>query len=287
MNRLPLSRVVLPAGGWPSILDYLCERFTAVDREAWSDRMARGLVQADGVAVDRRAPYRPGTVVTYQREVPDEAPVPFEETVVYADDDLVVADKPHFLPVMPAGRYVEETLSVRLVRRLGNPDLVALHRLDRVTAGLVVFSARPSSRDAYTRLFRDRLIQKTYEAIAPPMEGRAFPFLHESRIERGEPFFRMRECDGVANARTSIDVIEKGEHFWRYRLMPVTGRKHQLRVHMAALGAPIVGDAVYPHVRDEAGDFSDPLRLLARELRFVDPLSGEDRVFLSRRSLDL
>jgi len=249
--------------------------------------MARGLVQADGVAVDRRAPYRPGTVVTYHREVPDETPVPFEETIIYADDDLVVADKPHFLPVMPAGRYVEETLSVRLVRRLGNPDLVALHRLDRVTAGLVVFSARPSSRDAYTRLFRERLIQKTYEAIAPPMEGRAFPFLHESRIERGEPFFRMRECDGLANARTSIDVVEKGERFWRYRLMPVTGRKHQLRVHMAALGAPIVGDAVYPHVRDEAGGFSDPLRLLARELRFVDPLSGEDRVFLSRRSLDL
>lgn len=245
------------------------------------------MVEIDDAAIDRLAPYRPGTVLAYRREVLAEPPIPFEETIVHADDDLVVADKPHFLPTMPAGRFVEETLSVRLMRRLDNPALVALHRLDRGTAGLVVFSARPESRDAYTRLFRERRIGKVYEALAAPLPGLTFPHIRESRIERGEPFFRVREADGEPNARTRIEVLEQGEHHWRYRLQPVTGRKHQLRVHMAALGAPILGDHVYPDLRDEPPDFSEPLRLLARELHFVDPVTGQDRSFLSKRSLDL
>src|SRR6187402_1129309 len=264
MDHMPLSRIALPPGGWPSVLDFLCERFPAVSRDAWEDRVARGLVEADGHAVDRLTPYRPGDVITYRREVPGESPIPFEETIVYQDDDLVVADKPHFLPVMPAGRYVEETLSVRLVRRLGNPDLVALHRLDRGTAGLVVFSARPESRDAYTRLFRERRIAKVYEALAAPLPQLGFPLERASRIERGEPFFRVREVEGEPNARSRIDVIERGERAWRYRLEPVTGRKHQLRVHMAALGAPILGDPLYPTLTPETDDDpAHPLALLA------------------------
>jgi tRNA pseudouridine32 synthase/23S rRNA pseudouridine746 synthase len=287
MDHMPLSRIALPPGAWPSVLDFLCERFPAVSRDAWEDRMVRGLVEAGGRLVDRLTPYRPGDVVTYRREVAAEPRIPFEETIVYQDDDLVVADKPHFLPVMPAGRYVEETLSVRLVRRLDNPDLVALHRLDRGTAGLVVFSARPSSRDAYTRLFRERAIAKTYEALAPPLPGLAFPLSRCSRIERGEPFFRTHEVEGPANATTHVDVIERGEGVWRYRLEPVTGRKHQLRVHMAGLGAPILGDPMYPVLRDEVSDFSEPMQLLARELSFIDPFTEEERRFLSLRSLDL
>jgi tRNA pseudouridine32 synthase/23S rRNA pseudouridine746 synthase len=287
MDHMPLSRIALPPGAWPSVLDFLCERFPAVSRDAWEDRMVRGLVEAGGRLVDRLTPYRPGDVVTYRREVAAEPRIPFEETIVYQDDDLVVADKPHFLPVMPAGRYVEETLSVRLVRRLDNPDLVALHRLDRGTAGLVVFSARPSSRDAYTRLFRERAIAKTYEALAPPLPGLAFPLSRCSRIERGEPFFRTHEVEGPANATTHVDVIERGEGVWRYRLEPVTGRKHQLRVHMAGLGAPILGDPMYPVLRDEVADFSEPMQLLARELSFIDPFTEEERRFLSLRSLDL
>jgi tRNA pseudouridine32 synthase/23S rRNA pseudouridine746 synthase len=281
------SRIVLPPGGWASIVDFLCERFPAVDRETWIERMERGAVTADGVEVHRLAPYRPGAVVTYRREVPDEPRIPFEETILHVDDDLVVVDKPHFLPVMPAGRYVEETLSVRLVRRLDNPDLVALHRLDRATAGLVVFSARPSSREAYTRLFRERAIAKIYEAVAPPLPERVFPFVYESRLERGEPFFRMREVAGEPNARTKVDVIERGDRYWLYRLEPITGRKHQLRVQMSALGAPILGDPVYPTLREEAPGFAEPLRLLARELRFVDPSTGVERVFRSERQLGL
>ncbi|MGN6480868.1 pseudouridine synthase [Luteibacter sp.] len=283
MPDLPKSRVALPPGPWPTVLAFLAERFPAIPLTEWSQRMARGLVDDGEAPLDPQAPYRAGGAVYYRREVPAEAPIPFEETIVHADDDLVVADKPHFLPVMPAGAYVEETLSVRLARRLGNPDLVALHRLDRATAGLVVFSARPSSRDAYTRLFRERRIGKVYEALAPPLPGLSFPYVHESRLEKGEPFFRMQEVAGEPNARTTIDVIERGDTLWRYRLQPVTGRKHQLRVHMAALGAPIAGDVFYPELREEAPGFAEPMCLLARELFFIDPLSGEERVFRSDR----
>jgi tRNA pseudouridine32 synthase/23S rRNA pseudouridine746 synthase len=287
MESLPPSRIVLPRGAWPSVLDFLCERFPAIGREVWIERMVRGAVAVDGVAVDRLLPYRPGGVLTYRREVADEPVVPFAEGIVYADDDIVVADKPHFLPTMPAGRFVEQSLSVRLMRRLGNPALVALHRLDRGTAGLVVFSARPDTRDAYTRLFRERRIVKIYEALAPPLPLLAMPHVRQTRIERGEPFFRMAEVPGAPNACTHIEVLERGVSAWRYRLQPVTGRKHQLRVHMAALGAPLLGDHVYPVLRDEPPGFDEPLRLLARELRFVDPLTGQDRAFLSKLSLDL
>ena len=283
MPVLPKSRIVLPPGPWPTVLAYLSHRFPAISATEWTGRMTRGLVDDGEASLGPDAPFRPGMAVFYRREVEAEPRIPFEETLVHVDEDLVVADKPHFLPVMPAGAYVEETLSVRLARKLGNPDLVALHRLDRATAGLVVFSARPSSRDAYTRLFRERRIEKTYEALAPPLPGLTFPYVHESRLERGEPFFRMREVPGETNSRTVIDVIARGEGLWLYRLTPVTGRKHQLRVHMAALGAPIEGDVFYPALRDEAPGFTEPLCLLARELRFVDPLSGHEQVFRSPR----
>lgn len=167
----------------------------------------------------------------------DEPVIPFAETVVHADAHLVVACKPHFLPVAPTGAYVRETLLTRLVRRLDNPSLVPLHRIDRETAGLVLFSADPASRGRYQALFRERRIRKHYLALAPPLPGLVFPHVHRSRLEPGEPFFRMHEAAGEPNSETVIDVVARGEDTWTYRLQPITGHKHQLRVHMAALGA--------------------------------------------------
>ncbi|OHE86114.1 MAG: hypothetical protein A2579_02680 [Lysobacterales bacterium RIFOXYD1_FULL_69_11] len=286
-DEVPASRLQLPAGAFDTLLDGLCARFPNVSRPVWLDRFARGRVQdALGVPLDAAMAYRVGLEVRYFREVDDEPAVPFEERIVHADAHLVVADKPHFLPVTPAGGHVRETLLARLVRQLGNPDLVPLHRIDRDTAGLVMFSACADTRGRYQSLFAQRRIVKVYEAVAPPIAGVAMPHIHRSRMDRGEPFFRMREVDGVANSETRIDVIERGAFHWRYRLEPVTGRKHQLRVHMAALGAPIVGDSSYPAIVPRAaGDFSAPLQLLARSLSFVDPLSGEARTFESQRSL--
>ena len=284
---IPPSTVHLPPGPWRTVLDCLCDRFPGIARRQWLDRMARGRVtDAHGAPLTPLTPYREGMGVRYYREVADEPAIPFQETVLHVDADLVVADKPHFLPVTPAGGYVRQTLLYRLTQRLGNPDLVPLHRIDRLTAGVVLFSADPATRPAYQALFRERRIAKTYEALASPLPAAAFPLVRHSRIERGEPFFRMREVPGAPNSETRIEVIERGAPWWRYRLTPVTGRKHQLRVHMAALGAPIAYDPLYPQLADPAPDDPQrPLQLLARALAFVDPLSGEPRRFDSGQAL--
>lgn len=288
LDGLAASTLQLPPGDWPTVLDCLCDRFSAVPRAAWLDRMARGRVLDDlGDRISPETPFRVGLEVHYYREVADEPRIPFEETVLHADEHLLVADKPHFLPVTPAGSHVHETLLGRLIRRTGNRDLVPLHRIDRETAGLVLFSSNPQSRARYQALFRERRIEKHYEAIAPALPGTAFPLVRTSRIVAGEPFFRMQEAEGPANSETRIDVIDRGKRNWRYALEPVTGRKHQLRLHMAALGAPIANDRRYPSVdHREPGDYSAPLQLLAKSLSFTDPTSGRERRFSSSLALE-
>jgi tRNA pseudouridine32 synthase/23S rRNA pseudouridine746 synthase len=282
MSGVTASTVHLPPGRWTTVLEAMCALFPAIEQARWLDRMARGRV-FDGdnrpLAVD--APYRVGMRVRYFREVAAETPIPFTETVIHADEHLVAVDKPHFLPVTPAGGFVEETLLARLIRRFDNPALVPLHRIDRLTAGLVLFSANPGTRAVYQALFRERLIEKRYEAIAPGLPGSVFPLVRRSRIVTGEPFFRMHEIDGDPNSETHMDVIERADACWRYALTPVTGKKHQLRVHMAALGAPILGDLLYPTLGDQDDDYARPLQLLAKSLAFADPLDGRPRIFES------
>jgi tRNA pseudouridine32 synthase/23S rRNA pseudouridine746 synthase len=283
IDGLAASTLQLPPGAWPTVLDCLCERFPAVARSQWLERMARGrVVDGAGSWVTPETPYRVGLEVHYYREVADEPPIPFEEGVLHADADLLVADKPHFLPVTPAGAHVHETLLGRLIRRTGNHALAPLHRIDRDTAGLVLFSTNPHSRARYQALFRERRIEKRYEALAPALPDVEFPRTRSSRLVAGEPFFRMREIEGPANSETRIDVLARGDARWRYALTPITGRKHQLRVHMAALGAPIANDRMYPSVLHRAtGDYSAPLQLLAKQVFFTDPLSGIERSFSS------
>jgi tRNA pseudouridine32 synthase / 23S rRNA pseudouridine746 synthase len=281
------SRLQLPPGHWPSLLEGLCARFPRIDRAQWRDRFARGRVQdVQGRALSPDMPWQAGLEIQYFREVADEPVIPFAETILHLDEHLLVADKPHFLPVTPAGSYVRETLLARLIARTGNTGLVPLHRLDRLTAGLVLFSTQAATRDAYQRLFRERRIEKTYEALAPALPGLGFPLQRHSRLAPGEPFFRMAEVPGEPNARSLIEPIEDEGPIWRYRLKPETGRKHQLRVHMAALGAPIEGDDLYPQLQSRPeGSAEPPLQLLAQALAFDDPLTGEPRRFSSQRRL--
>lgn len=282
------SRLQLPPGDWATLLEGLCARFPAIDRAQWQDRFDRERVldaQGNALAADR--PWQVGLEIVYFREVADEPPIPFAERIVYQDAHLLVADKPHFLPVTPAGRHVRETLLARLIATTGIRDLVPLHRIDRGTAGLVLFSTRADSRAAYQALFRERRIEKHYEALAPALPSLEFPREHASHLERGEPFFRMREGEGPANSLTRIRILQASGPLWRYGLEPVSGRKHQLRVHMAALGAAIAGDDFYPVLRERNDeDYHRPLQLLARSLAFVDPLNGRPRRFESTFELD-
>lgn len=281
------STLHLPAGNWSNVLECLCAHFPQVPPETWKDRFARGRVlDSDGLPLNGATPHRENLKIHYFREVADEVVIPFEARLLHIDQDLVVADKPHFLAVTPAGQFVEHTLLRRLMRELDNPHLVPLHRIDRDTAGLVMFSASPRSRSRYQALFRESRIEKRYQALAPALPNIEFPLLHRSRLLRGEPFFRMAEHAGAANSETRIDVIERSGDIWRYALNPVTGRKHQLRAHMASLSAPIVNDPYYPKLKARAiDDFSAPLKLLAHSLRFIDPLRGKPRHFESRLTL--
>lgn len=271
-----------------TVLDFLCDHFATIDRTTWLDRFARGRVLDEhGAPLDAAQRYREGLRVYYFREVPAEIPIPFAEKIVHVDDHLLVVDKPHFLPVMPAGIYVKETLQARIVARFGNADLMPLHRIDRLTAGLVLFSTNPQTRAAYQVLFAERSIVKRYEALAPALPALEFPLRRHSRLVAGQPFFRMCEADGAPNSETVIEVCERRDGRWRYALYPVTGRKHQLRVQMSALGAPIYNDPWYPLVREPApDDYARPLQLLAQRLTFVDPLSGLQRNFESGMQLD-
>ncbi len=291
---LALPRVRLSP--WPLLIDHLAERLPRISRQEWLGRMQAGSVLGeDGQALAPDTPYVGGARVYYWRELPSEDPIPFEAVVRFEDEHLVVADKPHFLPVTPGGRYVRETLLVRLKARLGCADLSPLHRIDRETAGLVLFSKRPQERDAYQSLFRDRRVHKVYEAVAPWRGGLAFPLTRISHIlEDEQAFFRMREArpeEGLApNSETRIECLLRQGERALYRLFPTSGKRHQLRVHMQGLGLPIEGDRFYPVVRrgpEEPEDFAEPLQLLARAMAFTDPVTGQQRQFESARQLAL
>jgi tRNA pseudouridine32 synthase / 23S rRNA pseudouridine746 synthase len=253
----------------------------------WASRFAVDeVVDRCGRALrpDDRCP--PGLQIHFYRDPPPETPVPFDIEILHHGDGLLVVDKPHFLATIPRGRHIRESVVVRMRRALDLPDVVPAHRLDRMTAGVLVCTTDPVLRRPYQQLFEQRLVVKEYEALAPHRPELTFPLTVRSRIDKrhGEP--TAREVPGEPNAHTEIDVVEVVGDLARYRLMPTTGRTHQLRLHLSSLGAPIVGDDFYPELRNRApDDFTDPLRLLARSVRFTDPISGDTRVFTSRRAL--
>ena len=255
-----------------------------------ADPAGGGLVDENGRPVTLETPVTPGGFYFFHRIVPPEARVPFDVTVVHGDEHLLVVDKPHFLASTPNGRFVRECVVTRLRVDRDEPDLVAIHRLDRVTAGLLILSRNPGTRGAYQRLFQDRKVDKTYEALAvlpDDFDPAAFPRECESRIEKDKGTRGVKEVEGPINARSRIEFSHvvgtyEGDPVGRFVLTPHTGKTHQLRVHMLGAGVPILGDPVYPRDLDQDPyDFSHPLRLCAVGLEFRDPLSGEERRFES------
>ncbi|PSJ81492.1 pseudouridine synthase [Neisseria iguanae] len=303
INPLPLldgikpSYLVLPHEktfyGKP-LLDFLCVRFPSVGQENWQVRLNSGfVVGADGKPLSEHTVFVPGEVMYYYRETSrdDEPRIPFDEKILHIDEHLIVVDKPHFLPVIPSGRFLRETLLTRLrlhpdLQHLNVADITPLHRLDKDTAGVILLSHNPASRRDYQIMFQEKTVHKVYKAVAPLRTDLVYPVEVRSRMVRGDMFFLTKEVEGEPNAHTVIELIEQRGNYGLYRLYPHTGKKHQLRVHMMRLDMPLLNDALYPTVA-AAGDedYEKPLKLLAKRIAFQDPISGEIRHFESKQSL--
>lgn len=281
------ARLRLPEeGDWATVRDHLVHRLPRVDPARIDEMLHAGEIVDLVGPLTPDAPYAPGGAVWFHRDLPDEKPVPFDLPIVYRDDTILVADKPHFLATIPRGSHILQTALVRLRRELDLPDLIPAHRLDRATAGLVLFVVDPARRGAYQTLFQRQQVRKEYEAVAGYRSGLVFPLSLESRIIKEKHVLAAQEVAGAPNARTRVEFIERRGDIARYRLLPATGRTHQLRLHMNSLGIPILGDDFYPVITDKSvDDFTRPLQLLAATLEFTDPVTGENRRFDSRRSL--
>jgi tRNA pseudouridine32 synthase/23S rRNA pseudouridine746 synthase len=286
-HGLDAARLTLPAEGpWTTLRDHLVDRLPRLSPERIDAMLReRRIVGRDG-PLGPDAPFVPRARIWFHRDLPDEVPVPFEITVVHRDDTLLVVDKPHFLATIPRGRHVVETALVRLRRDLDLPELSPAHRLDRTTAGLLMFVVRRELRGAYQTLFRDRLVRKTYEAVAPYAAELPLPCTVRSRIVKERGVIAAREVPGPPNAETRVELLARRGGLGRYRLHPHTGRTHQLRLHMHQLGVPILGDDIYPVLTETApDDFARPLQLLAARLEFPDPITGRPRRFTTRADL--
>ncbi|UJF22676.1 pseudouridine synthase [Shewanella sp. OMA3-2] len=284
------SYVVLPRASasspvYSTVLAFLIDKFPQIPPSAWDQRIKEGKVHwQDGQLIDHRSEFIATKRVYYYREVAVERKVPFTEQILYQDDHKIIVYKPHFLPVTPGGNYVNECLVHRLRIRTGIDTIAPAHRLDKDTAGVMLMTVNPDTRHAYHQLFLDDKIKKTYQAVAELSQG----FLSaqtiipqhwtvKNRLERGQPSFTMQIVDGLSNSHSEIKLLKVSNNLGLFELEPVTGKTHQLRVHMQSLGLPLLHDRFYPSLQAKSEDeFDKPLQLLAQRLQFVDPITGED-----------
>lgn len=275
---------------YPTLLAFLVSRFPQINESIWLRRITAGKVLSeDGTPVSLATPYIPNQRLFYFREVAEEPVIPFQEKILYESEHLLVVCKPHFLPVTPGGPYVTETLINRLQKSTGNLSLSPINRIDRGTAGLVLISTNKKTRGLYQQLFMDGKVQKTYQAVVDfPTGVSETEWLVENRITQGEPWFRMQSCQGEVNARSKMHLIRIKGSQALLQLHPMTGKKHQLRIHLSDLGLPIINDRYYPTLRVKTADaYDQPLQLLSKSITFCDPISGVEMFFESDRNLIL
>jgi tRNA pseudouridine32 synthase/23S rRNA pseudouridine746 synthase len=300
------TRLRLPDDGpWHTAMDYMMHRWGHIDPQGIEDRFDAGeIVGEGGTPLDRATKLEDHTFIWYYRSLPPEPRIPVELNILHQDEHLLVVDKPHFLPTTPGGTYIQESALVRLRNQLDLPDLIPMHRLDRMTAGILLLSTNPETRGKYQVLFEKRQVQKEYECVAAaePAAGYPavdFPVVVRNRMTKSRSYLLAEVIEGEPNAETRIERLERFDAGTSdgsagtgtagralYRLEPHSGKTHQLRVHMASLGLGIVNDAFYPELLDKApDDYSKPLQLLARGIRFVDPISGKPVEYRSRLEL--
>ena len=311
------TRLRLPdEGPWDTAMDYMMHRWGHIDPQGIEDRFDAGeIVGEAGIPLDRATPLRKHTFIWYYRTLPPELRIPVELKILHQDDHLLVVDKPHFLPTTPGGTYIQESALVRLRNQLTLPDLIPMHRLDRMTAGILLLSTNPETRGRYQVLFEKRQVQKEYECVAaaepaPGHPAADFPVVVRNRMTKSRSYLLAEVIDGEPNAETRIERLQTfpgpdsandgpgpetpagkvagtaddaaAGRRALYRLEPHSGKTHQLRVHMASLGLGIVNDAFYPELLDKApDDYTKPLQLLARGIRFTDPITGKPVAYRS------
>ena len=291
IDGVSASKVFLPKmkPAPATVYQYLCQQFAHIAPAEWQQRFTDGLIyDALGQVLNLSSGYIENSHVFYYRFLAHEIHVPFEHEILFENEHLLVIDKPHFLTISPTGQYVQETLLVRLKKQSGNEFLTPIHRLDRETAGVVLFSKQVSTRAIYQDMFAQRQVKKTYHAIAPFHADITFPCYTRYRMEKGEPFYTMQVVEGTINSETEIDLIEHDSAWAKYELKPITGKQHQLRVHLSSLGIAIKNDPFYPAVQHKReNDFSTPLQLLAKHIRFNDPITNQEMEFSSKFELAL
>lgn len=292
------SEITLPPGSWPSVLAFLCQHFHRIDAAIWQQRVADGKVHwFAGEPIDALTPYQPGRRLCYYREVPAEPKIAARHQILLQNDHIIVACKPHGLPVTPGGEFVNECLLERVRRDTGLEDVAPVHRLDRDTAGLVLFSCNSQSRPLYYELFASGNIQKQYRAVAALAKDWSVQpgqqWQVHNRLEKSQPKFVMQVVDGEPNALSTLQLLAitdtaSTQRLGLFALTPHTGKTHQLRVHMAGIGAPLLADSYYPTLlpKQAADPSAVPLQLLAQQLQFIDPVDGQTRQFVSQRTLE-
>lgn len=287
-DGITASMVFLPkSSAYPTIFDFLITKFSHIKYSEWQQRFDDGLVfDQQGHILNHHTPYQNEQHIYYYRHLTHEVEVPFQHIVLFENKHFMVVDKPHFLTISPTGQYVQQTLLTRLKQETHLPFLSPIHRLDRETAGLILISKQVESRGMYAQLFAERKVQKTYHAIAAFQADLSLPLRFSACMQKGEPFYTMRLGHGEVNSTTDIDMIEHNNIWAKYELKPVTGKQHQLRVHMNALGLPLKNDHFYPQVQHQPEqDFSAPLQLLAKHLEFIDPVTDQKMNFSSNFNL--
>ena len=291
INGVSASKVYLPVlQTLPrTVYDYLCQQFPHISAQEWAQRFYDQLIYDQyGQILDLTSTYIANTHVFYYRFLSNEIHVPFQHQILFENNEFMAIDKPHFLTISPTGQYVQETLLVRLKQQTDNEHLTPIHRLDRETAGVVLFSKNPETRGSYQQLFAERKVQKTYHAIAPFNPEISFPCQINLRMEKGEPFYTMRIVNGNSNSSTEISLLEHKKAWAKYLLKPQTGKQHQLRVHLNSLGLAIKNDPFYPTIMHKSEhDFSAPLQLLAKQIEFQDPITQKNYMISSEQELTL
>ena len=284
------------AGPWTSLRDHLVERLSPGLDAGDVDRMLRAgeFVDASGTPVRPDAPFVAQSAVWAHRDLPAEVAHPEEPVVLHRDERIVVVDKPHDMATMPRGRHVVQSALARTRVLTGEHRLAPAHRLDRPTAGVLMFTTEQRWRGAYQRVFADGLAHKEYLAVAPVRAGLDLPLVRRTHLVKEHGTHQAHEVEGgEPNAETLVELLETatgrgaaGETLGLYRLTPRTGRTHQLRCQLDGLGIPIHDDPLYPVERDvPLDDFSTPLQLLAAVLAFDDPVDGRPRRFVTQRRL--